>query len=72
MKRRWGSCKSKRGVLLNTRLVCAPVRCIDYMIMHELCHFRYHNHSSHFYRLLAALMPDWPERRDRLDRVVIE
>lgn len=71
MKRRWGSCNSTNGILLNTLLVYAPVRCIDYVIMHELCHLRHHNHGSRFYRLLSRLMPDWEERRRRLETVLI-
>jgi predicted metal-dependent hydrolase len=71
MKRRWGSCKSTNGILLNTSLIYAPVRCIDYVIMHELCHLRHRNHGSKFYRLLSRLMPDWEERRKRLERVMI-
>jgi predicted metal-dependent hydrolase len=71
MKRRWGSCKSTNGILLNTLLVYAPARCIDYVIMHELCHLRHHNHGSKFYRLLGQLMPDWKERRKRLETVPI-
>lgn len=72
MKRRWGSCKSTKGILLNTLLVYAPVRCIDYVIMHELCHLRHHNHGPQFYRLLSRLLPDWEERKDHLERVNIE
>jgi predicted metal-dependent hydrolase len=70
MKGRWGSCGTSRTILLNTELVKAPVHCIDYVITHELCHFRYRKHGDKFYRFLGKLMPDWQDRKHRLERVV--
>lgn len=67
MKKQWGSC-SPRGVLnLNPHLVKAPATCIDYVLLHELCHLKYHNHSHDFYRLLAQQMPEWEAVKCRLD-----
>jgi len=71
MKRRWGSCSRKGEVLLNTELIKAPLRCVDYVIIHELCHLKYPNHSKGFYRLLSNLMPDWKRWKKRLEQVVI-
>jgi len=72
MKARWGSCSAKREtVTLNTELIKAPSHCIEYVIMHELCHMKYPNHNRHFYDFLALVMPDWIERKKRLERVVI-
>jgi predicted metal-dependent hydrolase len=71
MTRRWGSCGSKGTVLLNTELVRAPVHCIDYVIMHEICHLRWPHHHASFYRLLSLLMPDWKSRKKRLEQVLI-
>jgi predicted metal-dependent hydrolase len=71
MKRRWGSCSTSRSILLNTELVKAPIHCIDYVIMHELCHFRYRRHGDQFYRFLGKLMPDWQARKRRLEQVVL-
>ena len=68
MTRRWGSSKGRKGILLNTELVKAPVHCIDYVITHELCHLKFPNHSSGFYRLLSRCMPDWERRKARLER----
>lgn len=63
MKRRWGSCSRDGRILLNTQLVGAPVGCIDYVIIHELCHVVQHNHSAAFYHLLSTCLPDWRERQ---------
>lgn len=68
MKTRWGSCLVKKGIVtLNTRLLEAPQNCIEYVVMHELCHFIHPNHSKHFYGFLAMLMPDWKERKKALE-----
>lgn len=67
MRRRWGSCSQDGRIVLNTQLVGAPEDCIDYVIVHELCHTVHHNHSRAFYDLLAACLPDWRERQQRLN-----
>lgn len=71
MKRRWGSCGKSGAILLNTELARAPVHCIDYVIVHELCHLRFPHHSKGFYRLLGLLVPDWKQRKERLEQVLI-
>ncbi|HNO77608.1 MAG TPA: SprT family zinc-dependent metalloprotease [Phycisphaerae bacterium] len=71
MARRWGSCSKAGMITLNTDLVKAPIHCIDYVIMHELCHLRVHDHSPAFFRLLGRCMPDWRLRKERLDTFVV-
>lgn len=68
MARRWGSCSRAGRVTLNVDLVKVPTSCIDYVIVHELCHLRALNHGREFRTLLARRMPDWERLRERLDR----
>lgn len=69
MKSRWGSCSFlKNSILLNTELIKAPTHSIEYVIMHELCHFKYQKHNAHFYHFLRLVMPDWEKRKARLEK----
>lgn len=72
METRWGSCLTKKQTItLNKRLLEAPRNCIEYVVMHEFCHFLHPNHSKHFYTFLSTLMPDWKERKQLLDKTII-
>lgn len=67
METRWGSCSSKGKVNLNLALIRATKECIDYVIMHELGHLKERHHGPRFWHLLEKLMPDYRERRKRLN-----
>ncbi len=67
MTRRWGSCSKRGTITLNLDLVKVPLTFIDYVIVHELCQLKIHNHSPAFYSLLTRAMPDWRERKGRLE-----
>jgi len=71
MEKRWGSCDSKGQILLNLELIKAPKRCIEYVIVHEMCHLVHHNHSSEFFVLLEEIIPDWREIKYRLEKIMV-
>lgn len=65
-KTRWGSCSSKRNLNFNWRLLMAPQEIIDYIVVHELCHLAFLNHSRQFWQLVEAILPDYRKRRNWL------
>ena len=67
LKKRWGSCSPKGIILLNPELMKAPGPCIDYVVVHELCHLVHPDHSKRFYDLLGRAMPDWEKWKMRLE-----
>ncbi|MDA1075949.1 MAG: SprT family zinc-dependent metalloprotease [Proteobacteria bacterium] len=70
MKSQWGSCSVKGRISLNTHLIQTPVRLIEYVVLHELCHLKHMNHSPRFYGLLQKHMPDWDMRRRELRKYI--
>ncbi len=70
MPKRWGSCSPKGRILLNSELIKAPRGCIDYVIVHELCHLIHPNHTAQFVHLLTREMPDWEKWKDRLEKIL--
>lgn len=70
VKTYWGCCRPLKGeITLNGRLLEAPGESVEYVVLHELVHLIYPNHSAAFYRLLTELMPDWKERRAKLESI---
>lgn len=68
LKKRWGSCSTDGTILLNTELIKANKACIEYVILHELCHLIHPNHSKEFYNLLTEVLPDWEKIKQKLER----
>ncbi|MGI6075225.1 MAG: M48 family metallopeptidase [Pyramidobacter sp.] len=67
MTGRWGSCSAKtRRLCFNTRLANRDKRCLEYVVVHELCHLLVPNHSRKFWDGVASCLPDWKERRKLL------
>lgn len=72
MTSRWGSCQPLTGdISLNTRLLHAPMECIEYIIVHELAHLVEANHSAAFHAVVSEVMPDWKLRQKRLKEAEI-
>lgn len=67
MKTRWGSCSAHGVITLNPELMKVPSPCMDYVILHELCHLRHLNHGKEFYALLEAVCPNWRIQKHRLN-----
>jgi predicted metal-dependent hydrolase len=66
MDKRWGSCTPNGVVYLNPDLIRLPSHCIEYAIMHELCHLKHGDHSTEYYLFLDTVMPDWKIREKDL------
>lgn len=66
MRTRWGSCSNRGAISLNLELIKLPENCIRQVIVHEMCHLIYFNHSEKFYDLMNAEMPDWREWKKKL------
>ncbi len=62
-KTRWGSCSAKHNLNFNCLLLRAPGEILDYVIVHELCHIRRMDHSKAFWNEVAAILPDYKNRR---------
>jgi len=67
MQKQWGSCSPLGIINLSTDLIKAPRDCVDYVIAHELCHLKEHNHSKKYYALLDACNPNWRHTKIKLD-----
>ncbi len=65
-KRRWGSCSQNGVVRFNWKVVVAPVAVLDYVVVHELCHIIYPNHSDKFWEKVGTIIPDYLKRRNCL------
>lgn len=70
MPTRWGSCTPKGKIILNPELIKAPRGCIEYVIIHELCHLVYHDHTQRFIDLQTKEMPDWEKWKLKLERLM--
>lgn len=67
MKSRWGSCQPATGrICINVRLALYPPECLEYVVVHELCHLLVRGHGPKFHALMDRLMPDWRARRAKL------
>jgi predicted metal-dependent hydrolase len=70
MPTRWGSCTPKGKIILNPELIKAPKGCIEYVMIHELCHLIYHDHTRKFIELQTKEMPDWEKWKMKLENLL--
>lgn len=75
-KTRWGSCSSNKTLSFSWRLMLAPPRVLDYVVIHEICHLTHMNHSKEFWALVASIDPDYKEHRkwlkDNGDKLILK
>jgi predicted metal-dependent hydrolase len=71
MQSRWGSLSRAGTMTLNVNLVRAPLPCIEYVVTHELCHAKHRDHDARFFKLLGQVMPDWKQRKKRLEAALL-
>lgn len=70
MPTRWGSCTPKGKIILNPELIKAPKGCIEYVIIHELCHLIHHDHTQKFIDLQTKEMKDWTKWKTKLEKLL--
>ena len=68
---RWGSMTPGGRLVLNRILIKAPTPCIEYVICHELCHRFHAHHGPAFWQLLGRYMPEWEDRKKRLEHIML-
>lgn len=70
LKSRWGSCNIRGKITLNSELLKVEMKLIEYVIIHELCHLKIHNHGPDFHKLMGELLPEYKSLRKRLGKYI--
>jgi predicted metal-dependent hydrolase len=65
---RWGSCSAKNALNFSFRLAMTSIECVEYIVVHELAHIRYHNHSADYWLFVVKLFPGFKTQRTWLKR----
>ncbi|MCD7740645.1 MAG: M48 family metallopeptidase [Ruminococcus sp.] len=66
MTSRWGSCSSNGSISINIDIICFDQECIDYVVVHELCHLKYMNHGEDFWALVSTCCPNYKQLREKM------
>lgn len=61
-KTRFGSCSPKNSINFSAYLLNCPLDAVEYVVVHELAHIKYKNHSKEFYILIEKYLPDYKDR----------
>jgi predicted metal-dependent hydrolase len=73
MRSRWGSCQPSTGrICINVRLALYPPECLEYVVVHELCHLLVPDHSVRFWNCVARALPQWRQLRALTNAAVKE
>lgn len=64
----WGSCSSNKKITINQNVVMYSRKAIEYVVLHEICHLKYMNHSKKFWDMVASYMPDYKEAEKELKK----
>lgn len=67
MAKRWGSCNTIDKVTINPEIIKASSKCIEYVLIHEMCHLVVPKHNKEFYNVLSNIMPNWKKWKDNLE-----
>jgi predicted metal-dependent hydrolase len=67
-KSRWGSCSARGDITYNWKIILAPHRIVDYVVVHELCHLLEHNHSARYWKHVERYVPNWRDCKDWLHK----
>ncbi len=65
----WGSCTKDGDLNFNWRIIMAPLRLVDYVVIHELCHLTIHDHSKEFWQLLERYLPEYKDNKEELRKI---
>lgn len=68
MAKRWGSCNTIDKIIINPEIIKASSKCIEYVLIHEMCHLIIPNHNKEFYNTLTTVMPTWKKWKDKLEQ----
>ena len=66
MVSRWGSCSVSGNISINVDVICFEQECIDYVVIHELCHLKHMDHGADFWALVSTCCPDYKRLRERM------
>lgn len=69
-KTKWGSCSSNQNISLNFKLVHLPIKFLEYVVIHEVCHLKEKNHGKIFWNLVEELCPNYKEIRKELNQFI--
>lgn len=63
---RWGTCTPEGNIYLNWRIIMSPMSIVDYVLVHELAHLKYMNHSNDYWNFVRSILPDYEQRKEWL------